>query len=142
MKLKRRSPSNSTLVVFTAVKETTQDGLGLNQNILFDKVVLNEGNGFHPIHGVFIVSRRGVYLFTISLVPSSPTEFFHGALVVNGDIIVRLHGLAPTWDQTTQTVFLSLAPGDEVFVRNLDYEHRIVVGGLFSSFSGCLMWEL
>jgi len=140
--VQRKRSVPETLVAFTAVKVANQEGIGINQNILFEKVILNEGNGFHPNQGVFIASRRGVYLITVSLVHSAQNDPFHGALVLNGNIIVRLHGEHTIWDQTSQTVFLTLAPGDEVFVRNIDIGNENVQGNLWSSFSGFLLWEL
>jgi len=124
------------------VKVATQNNIGINQNTVFEKVVLNQGNGYHPQHGVFISPRAGVYLFTANLVHSTTPGSFHGGLMLNGNLVVRLHGMYNIWDSTSQTVLLSLSSGDEVYVRNLDSEHQNVIGSSYSSFSGFLVWEL
>jgi len=81
-------------------------------------------------------------MFTTNLVHVNQPGPFHAALVHNGNVVVKLHGEYNTWDQTSQTVYLSLAPGDEVYVRNIDYEHETIYGDSYSSFSGMLVWEL
>jgi len=140
VRLQRFAPEN--LAAFTAIKVASQSSVGVNQNIIFEKVLLNEGNGFHSQHGIYIATQRGVYMFTANLVHVNQPGPFHAALVHNGNVIVKLHGESNTWDQTSQTVYLSLAAGDEVYVRNIDYEHETIYGDSYSSFSGMLVWEL
>jgi len=36
----------------------------------------------------------------------------------------------------------TLAPGNEVYVRNIDFDHETIYGDSYSSFSGMLVWEL
>jgi len=50
-------------VAFTAIKVH----IGLNQKILFDRVDLNEGNGFHVNQGVFIAPASGIYIFLFTI---------------------------------------------------------------------------
>jgi len=45
-----------TPVAFHAVVDSRAvDQLGHNQNIVFETVLLNQGQGYHPSHGVFEV---------------------------------------------------------------------------------------
>jgi len=47
---------HETPVAFHAVVDSrTVDQLGHNQNIVFETVLLNQGQGYHPNHGVFEV---------------------------------------------------------------------------------------
>jgi len=41
-------------VAFFATKHANQGNLGINQNIVFDNVMLNLGNAYRPGHGLFI----------------------------------------------------------------------------------------
>jgi len=140
VRLQRFAPE--TLIAFTAVKVASQNDVARNQNIMFENVPLNEGNGFNLQRGVFIATKQGVFMFTVNLVHVNQPNPFHAALVHNGNVIVKLHGESNTWDQTSQTVYLTLAPGDEVYVRNIDFDHETIYGDNYSSFSGMLVWEL
>ena len=52
VRLQRFAPG--TLTAFTAVKFASQNKVARNQNIMFEKVPLNEGNGFNSQRRVFI----------------------------------------------------------------------------------------
>ena len=130
-------------VAFTAIKVGNQDNIGINQNILFDHVELNEGNGFHVNQGVFIAPTTGIYVFSFTIMRHPMNSYMHADLMLNGRIIAKAHG-APgsTWDQGSHTVFLNVHAGDDVWVQNADFEHEYVHGDMFSSFSGYLLYPL
>jgi len=130
-------------VAFTAIKVQNQANIGLNQKILFDRVDLNEGNGFHVNQGVFIAPASGIYIFSFTIQSKPSNSFLHADLMLNGRPIVTVHG-APgtTYDQGSHTVFLNLRAGAEVWVQIDDFGNEYVHGDMFSSFSGCLLHPL
>ena len=71
-------------------------------------------------------------MFTVNHVHVNQPGPFYAALEHNGN----------TLDQTSQTMCLTLAPGDEVYVRNIDLDLETIYGDSYSSFSGMLVWEL
>ena len=62
---KRQTASVS--VAFTAIKVDAQRSIGLNQNIMFEKVLINIGGGYHVHHGVFQVPISGLYVISATL---------------------------------------------------------------------------
>jgi len=130
-------------VAFTAIKVQIQSNIGLNQKILFDRVDLNEGNGFHVNQGVFIAPASGIYIFSFTIQSNPSHSYLHADLVLNGRRIVTFHG-APgtTYDQGSHTVFLNVRAGEEVWVQNDDFGHEYVHGDMYSSFSGYLLHPL
>jgi len=51
-------------VAFFAAKRSPQERVGINQVIMFDHVRLNLGNGYQPLHGIFVAPRAGIYLLS------------------------------------------------------------------------------
>ena len=130
------------MIGFQAAKIARQTSIGTNQNILFENVSLNLGNGFHPQHGIFIVPRSGVYVITTSILhESQPGLYFHGAIVHQGTVIAKLDG-AEGWEHSAQTVLIQAQAGDEIWVRNVGTSNENIYGDYFSTFSGYLLWEL
>jgi len=121
-------------VAFFAAKQAHQDGIGINQNIKFDNVPLNLGNGYHPGHGLFIAPKAGLYLFSSSLLTHQ----------VNGNTVAKVygHGDSGRHDQGSQTVLVRLDINDEVYVRNIDIANDYVYGELASTFSGVLLYDM
>ncbi|XP_052778251.1 cerebellin-1-like [Mya arenaria] len=136
----RRQPPEM-LVAFTAVKTATQSGIGIKQNIIFENVILNQGNGFHSQHGVFIAPQAGIYLFTASLLHEAQSFAMHAAIVHNGIMVAKFHGYNE-WEQFSQTVIISVNVGEEVYVRNIAVNNEIIHGDSYSTFSGFLLWQL
>ena len=83
-------------VAFTAIKVQSQGHIGLNQKILFDRVDLNEGNGFHVNQGVFIAPASGIYIFSFTIQSKPSNSFLHADLMLNGRPIVTIHGAPGT----------------------------------------------
>jgi len=131
-------------VAFFAGKEVLQKGLGLEQNIMFDTIMLNLDNGFHPVNSNFVAPRAGVYLFSATLMADmSPVEI-QAAITVNGVHVARIfgHAISGRHGQTSHTVILHLQANDEVCVRNIFFENRHIFGYLYSSFSGVLLFDM
>ncbi|KAH3784878.1 hypothetical protein DPMN_162950 [Dreissena polymorpha] len=121
------------------MKNAPQEHVGLNQNIIFDKVITNEGGGYDALHGVFIAPQSGYYVFSSTALTTVNGEI-HTAMVHNANIIAYIygHGDNGRHDQGSQTVVTWLNVGDEVDVQNKDYTDTSIFGSLYSSFSGYL----
>jgi len=61
-------------IVFSAFLSNDIGAIGVNQNIVFDHVYVNEGNGYHSTQGLFIVPTSGIYFFTFSLLHAWVSE--------------------------------------------------------------------
>jgi len=129
------------MVAFQAIKTAAQDAIGKNQNILFDKVTINIGNGFHPQHGIFIVPRSGLYIITATTLHVAQTTYFNGAIEHQGVPVAYIHGHENIGDQSTQTVLIQAYAGDEIWVRNIGPANVYIWGDSYSTFSGYLIWE-
>ncbi|XP_052770530.1 multimerin-2-like [Mya arenaria] len=131
-------------VAFTAIKIANQINIGVNQNIEFEQVVLNEGGGYHSSNGLFIAPAAGIYMFAVTLLREPSDSYLHGQIVHAGNVVAKIHGTpdSSTWDQGSQTVFIKLNVGEEVWIRNGDYAREHIHGDLFSSFSGYLLYPL
>ena len=132
-------------MAFFTSKVNFQTNIGLDQVITFDRVGLNLGDGFHPVHSIFTAPRSGVYLFSSSIMTSytNPSEV-RAAITVNGIEIAKIfgHGDSGRHDQGAQTVIVNLKVNDEVDVRNINLDHEAVYGNLYSSFSGILLYDM
>ncbi|KAH3721492.1 hypothetical protein DPMN_064420 [Dreissena polymorpha] len=71
------------------MKAAGQEHIGLNQNIVFEKVLTNEGGGYHPNHGVFTAPQSGVYVFSSSIM-ATPGGEIHTAIVHNENAVARI----------------------------------------------------
>ena len=132
-------------MAFFAAKQAHQDGLGINQNIKFDNVRLNLGNGYHPGHGLFIAPKAGLYLFSSSLLTHHVNIVeIEAAITVNGNSVAKVygHGDSGRHDQGSQTVLIRLNINDEVYVRNIDIANGYVYGDSYSTFSGVLLYDM
>ncbi|KAH3715647.1 hypothetical protein DPMN_058359 [Dreissena polymorpha] len=122
------------------MKNAHQEHIGLNQNIIFDNVITNEGGGYHPLHGVFIAPQYGYYVLSSAAFTFGNGEI-NTAMGHNGNIIAYIygHGDNGRHDQGSQTVVTWLDVGDEKAVQNKNYTGTSIFGYLYSSFSGYLL---
>ncbi|WAR16696.1 C1QL4-like protein [Mya arenaria] len=127
-------------VAFSAFKNANLGSVNANQNIVFDSILINEGNGYHSNHGLFIAPQSGIYFFTITLLhPNQPTPV-HAEVIRNGTVIARLHSESNQYEQTSQSLIANVNTGEEIYVVNRDYANEVYTTGLYSSFSGFLIW--
>jgi len=131
-----------SMVAFQAAKVSRQSSIGLNQNVQFERVSINIGNGYHPQHGVFVVPRSGIYVISVTTLHAMQSITFNGAIVHQGNIIAKLYGQSNTWEQASHTVLIQAHAGDEIWVKNIGPANEDIYGDLFSTFSGFLIWEI
>jgi hypothetical protein len=54
------------LIAFTTCLGSSPKVLGLHQTLVFDHVILNEGDAYDPRHGIFRAPVSGVYQFVLT----------------------------------------------------------------------------
>ena len=127
-------------MAFTARLSVNTPKLQHGQDIVFDNVLLNLGNGYHKQHGAFIAPVSGVYSFSVSLLSVSP--HCHAKLVKDGQILAMLDFSDTTkYIQSSQGVIVELNAGDDVSVKEANYTDCVYNGLYFSRFSGFLLYQ-
>ncbi|WAR05153.1 CBLN3-like protein [Mya arenaria] len=124
-------------VAFSAVK-TNNQRLGYRQAVVFEKVLLNEGNGYHAHSGIFYAPQSGVYMFTSSMLHRSEGITIQFAIIHQGRVMAEFHANAE-WEQFSQTVIIRVRKGETVSVRNNRRNLPIIFGLSYSTFSGYLL---
>ena len=139
-----RSLETTSAVAFHAVFSSgIISHLGTNDNIRFDKVLLNEGGGYHNQHGLFIAPKSGFYLFSVSIA-TSPGQRFYAYVSKNGVVIGEIAGNGEQGgylDQGSVTMVTKLSVGDEVWVVHTNPTDGSIYGSSYTSFTGFLIME-
>ncbi|KAH3780914.1 cerebellin-2-like isoform X1 [Dreissena polymorpha] len=124
-------------VAFSAMKVAHQENVGIDQNIIFEQVLTNDGGGYHQNHGVFIAPQSGVYVFSSSIMCFPNGKEVLAEIVHNGNPVTRMYCQgANAHDQGSQTAVIKMNAGDEAAVRNVYRADDSIWGSLFTSFSG------
>ena len=132
-------------VAFTASLSNTIPNLGSHQQIVFDHVITNVGNGYSTSHGHFTAPIRGVYVFFV-VITNIPGHSSSVQLLKNGAMISQAlaHGGSQNNQlhvTSTTTATVTLEQGDEVWVQNEGIYSTVeeLDGYYWSSFSGHLI---
>ncbi|KAL4230594.1 C1q domain [Mactra antiquata] len=131
-------------IAFTAVLDHEVSNLGVDQNIVFNLVYTNIGNGYNAHHGTFVAPVAGVYVFHVTIF----TRLGHDVsckMVVNGVGKVEVYVNAPTgqFNTASQTLIVRLNKGDDVAIQNINTRDYIFSDSrAYDSFSGFLLQEL
>lgn len=116
--------------------------LSTGQPVAFNQVLLNLGNAYHSIHGVFIAPIDGVYVFSTSILcVAGAASRFDAAITKNGNITAKVLGQGDNshYDQGSVTVTVELVTNDEVAVEILNTDTSIW-GHAYTSFTGFLLF--
>ncbi|XP_071156001.1 uncharacterized protein [Mytilus edulis] len=125
-------------------KEITK--LGTHQIIEYDKVLLNDGNGYDVRHGHFTAPIKGVYLLSV-IVYTDRHNDIHLDLVKNGQLITSVYANGATDNASSTIVFpILLQQGDMVWLRtHQGDEGKVLVGVsqfMLNAFTGALLYAL
>ncbi|XP_045206771.2 complement C1q tumor necrosis factor-related protein 3-like [Mercenaria mercenaria] len=134
---------NKATVAFTAGLTHIFDHAGVRQNIVFDHVETNLGNGYNPHHGVFTAPVSGLYVFYSSILADMDREVWC-RIVVNGNnkASVNARGTNGRYDQGSQAIDVQLQQGDDVSVQNAAADDSIYGDAkIYSTFSGFLLQQ-
>ncbi|KAL3836222.1 hypothetical protein ACJMK2_021661 [Sinanodonta woodiana] len=143
---KQTVPSSDPTVAFHAY--LTKDGGAVHYaHVVFDTVLLNIGNAYSPLHGIFRAPYSGLYLFSVTAA-ISPGHFLHFYLMKNDKAEEFVFTYSSDWEQGSKTTILELNVDDYVWVEadgqltgslsgdNFNHIH------MHSSFSGILIKEM
>ncbi|KAL4217942.1 biological adhesion [Mactra antiquata] len=126
-------------VAFYATLTNHLTHIGVNQNIVFDKVYTNVGNAYNVYSGDFRAPVSGLYVFSTTLLAyASHTTQYH--IVKNGSQVgnLYLHGSGSPHMTDSLTIVLYLNVGDDVAIKNL-YADESLNGYEYCTFSGFLL---
>ncbi|XP_062582933.1 complement C1q-like protein 3 [Saccostrea cucullata] len=130
-------------IAFYAYMSGTLNTPGGHHTLIFDTVKTNQGNGYHPHVGVFIVPKSGTYFFTWTM--SLGQSSYHSTELVLNNVpngAIYIHTNAGQRDSATGNLILTVNTGDEVFIRTRhDYNSGIILSDEYSrtDFSGFLI---
>lgn len=121
----RRAKRATTNIAFSAYLTHTNSHTVIGQPIKFDRVLINDGQGYNNYTGSFTAPVAGVYLFTFSI-DSGKTTFVK--LVVNGvnqvDVIANPHTNVAdkrlSHSMGGNTAIVRVAQGDAVLVETYE----------------------
>ena len=136
-----------TPIGFTAYLDHTVEHLGIDQTIIFNHALFNDGGAYNTRSGIFTCPKDGVYLF-----------FFEVSIWSNRQIVAKLvansanevDGIADAEFHTGQEAqgsnmaILRLGQGSHVWVENYRWADRAVEGSSisrFTTFSGILLYH-
>ena len=131
---------------FTAYVDHSVQHLGINQSIIFNQVLFNDGGAYNTGSGIFACPVNGVYLFFFE-VGSGTQRQIAAKLVVNGvnnvDAIADAEYHEYHEAQGSNMAILRLRQGDHVWVENYRWADQSVEGAKkkrFTTFSGILLY--
>ncbi|XP_045210959.2 C1q-related factor-like [Mercenaria mercenaria] len=141
--ISRLRRENEVTVAFFSGLSTSVQHAGENQNVVFDNVETNLGNGYNSHHGVFTAPVAGVYVFSTSIMTNSGRKICE--IVVNGvrKAQVYTHGDGH-YDHGTQTLIVHLKKGDDVAIQIVEHNLDSTIHGEvppYTTFSGFLLQQ-
>ncbi|XP_052769577.1 cerebellin-3-like [Mya arenaria] len=117
--------------------------------VIFDRVLLNAGGGYHNVTGQFTVPLSGIYLFAVSVFDhveraNAGTTKVHAEIVQNNVTIGRVFAHADDHyrDQGAETVIVTANTGDVIWVRVVDNNDLGLGGDFYTSFAGYMLWQM
>ena len=121
-------------VCFSVNLRAKEMRLGAGQTVIFDEVLINEGNGYDDRTGVFTCPVAENYMFVVDSHSPGPT-WLH--LYLNNKMVAALFAFASGSQlQMSRTVILKLKKGDHVKVVNHLTATGVVHHHRHSGFSG------
>lgn len=132
-------------IAFHAVLEGNEyPHLGLNQIIKYNNTVLNLGDGYQPLQGVFAAPKSGIYMFSAAITSAANDHStFWAELTKEGTPLARLnlYGRRGFADQSSVSAVTQLNAGDEVWVQIIQGSDISIWGDKYSYFTGVMVDE-
>ncbi|KAK3089175.1 hypothetical protein FSP39_001465 [Pinctada imbricata] len=126
------------MVAFTGVLTGTIT-LGDEQVLIYNKVLLNVGNGYNIKSGHFVAPVSGIYSVSVSLM-GFQSNSVHLQLVKDGKELVRLWTAIGSHRLGAQTIAVQLRKNEAVWVRRRKETGGKIYGGEpFNTFSVVLV---
>ncbi|XP_060069900.1 caprin-2-like [Ylistrum balloti] len=114
--------------------------LGDQQDVQFDHVYTNMGQGYEPRDGHFTAPVAGLYLLSATVLSAGPTQDdMLLEFVKNGANVGQIYA-TKSLNEGSRVIVLSLDVGDMVWVRHMTGDPGTVANGShYSTFSGVLI---
>lgn len=126
-------------MAFTAQLTPINYQIGGNQQITYDHVVTNIGNGYSSQNGMFTAPISGLYHFSTTVMAVG-NENVHIQMVKNGNEIARAYTSSTDYETGVAVVIIELNKGDNVWVKHFYDVGAPHIHGLgYTSFSGFLI---
>jgi len=148
-----RRAVQSNHIAFTAYLDHIADHLGIGQIVVYNQILINDGNGYNKYTGIFTAPVTGTYFFSFTiLVTHTATnvrlvkdgEQLVGAVVYSSNELLPTSSYHPVSDQSSNSVVVQLNAGQSVWVEAYafaDTEIDGYPGFRFVSFSGFLQFQ-
>ncbi|KAL4225807.1 hypothetical protein ACF0H5_013797 [Mactra antiquata] len=133
-----RKYENEMTVAFFSKLANSITNTGVHQQIVFEQVVTNVGNGYNKFSGDFRAPVRGVYAFSTTIKAMVQPNASHFQYLLNGAALSNLY--IAKGDTISQQVVLDLQQGDTVALHSVVAGHDIFGYG-HSTFSGFLLQQ-
>ncbi|XP_061167442.1 heavy metal-binding protein HIP-like [Saccostrea echinata] len=125
-------------VAFQTTLSKYLENMGNEQRVIFDKVTLNEGNGYDKKTGVFTAPDEGVYKFSWTIMTKGG-KYFISEIIHDGKKIARNYadgrGLTG-YDMSTTNAIVKMKKGDKVWIRTYHNYGQYAFGEHWGNFSG------
>ncbi|XP_061176943.1 complement C1q tumor necrosis factor-related protein 3-like [Saccostrea echinata] len=131
-------PDNKGSIAFQSSLSSNLENLGNQQTVIFDKVTLNEGNGYDKKTGVFTAPEEGIYKFSWTIL-TWERKYFISEIVHNGKPVLFSYsdGRGRTGNVTSSnSANIKMNKGDKVWIRTWGSYGKFARGGNWSNFSG------
>ena len=123
--------------VYAKAKHLTK---GSGQTVVYDGILINEGNGYDDRTGVFTCLVAGTYMFVVDSLSRS-RSWLH--LKLNKTTVASLYRdnqfSKNPWLQISRTVVLKLKVGDHVKVVS-GYNNALIHSVTYSGFTGTFLF--
>ena len=126
-------------IAFQATLSKHLHNLKHQETVIFDKVLLNEGNAYNHRTGGFTAPVGGVYSFNWKTLTNAKT-YFVTEIVHNGNLIAFNHcdgrGLSTGHASSSNQVIIKMKKGDKVWIRTRGRDGLYANGYGYCDFSG------
>eukprot|EP00105_Crassostrea_gigas_P027751 XP_011449192.1 PREDICTED: complement C1q tumor necrosis factor-related protein 2-like [Crassostrea gigas] len=126
------------IIAFQSILTKHLENLKAKETVVFDKVLLNEGNAYDKTSGVSTAPSDGIYSFTWTIL-TKHGKYFGSEIVQNGQKVAynnsdgRGHD---GWPMSTSHANIKMKKGDEVWIRTKDTSGYYAHGDDCCCFSG------
>ena len=132
------SVTTSAPVAFYAQLSIDITAIKDHMTLNFDRVMINLGNGYNGVSGVFAAPASGLYVFHW-VNTNRDRSFMNTELIVKGKVYGKAMSDAMNHDDYAVASNLAIAEldqSDQVWVRAGTWHSGKVAGGFYSTFSG------
>ena len=127
--------------VFFTAGLTKHVTLAANQVLVFDKTLVNVGDGYNNVTGAFVCPVTGYYLFEIHVL-SNHNQRASLMLTKNNESVVRLHSPSGNaYQAASQSTVIKMAKDDVVKVEGYETSQVFgdIHGNIHTTFTGLLV---